>query len=78
MADLMERPVYGLSQVDQLLALSPGTARRWIDGYVRQGRTYAPVIRPEATGAEIVTWGEFVEARLLAEYRDRGLSLQLT
>lgn len=39
----------------------------------RAGKTYPPVIRPERTGEEIVTWGEFIEARLLAEYRDEGV-----
>jgi uncharacterized protein (DUF433 family) len=61
-----------MAQVDRLLALSPGTARRWIDGYRRGGHTYPPVVRIEATGEDIVTWGEFVETRLLSEYRDAG------
>lgn len=73
--DLLERPLYGLVQVDRLLGLKPGTARRWIEGYVRSGKTYPPVVRLEATGEEIVTWGEFVEARLLAEYRDAGVPI---
>src|SRR4029077_20858451 len=73
--DLLDRPIYGMSQVDSLLGLSPGTARRWIDGYCRGGKVYDPVIRLEPTAEEIVTWGEFVEARLLAEYRDRGVPL---
>src|SRR5437016_3295836 len=73
--DLLERPVYGFSQVDWLLGLSPGTARRWIDGYSRAGATYAPVIRIEPTGDELVTWGEFVETRFLAGYRQAGVSL---
>ena len=30
------------------------------------------MIRPEQTGDEVVTWGEFIEARLLAQYRDEG------
>jgi uncharacterized protein (DUF433 family) len=34
------------------------------------------VIRPETTGNEAVTWGEFVEAGYLNEYRLRGVSLQ--
>jgi len=33
------------------------------------------VIRQEPTGDEIATWGEFVETRLLAEYRDAGVPL---
>ncbi|ORW08427.1 hypothetical protein AWC15_18760 [Mycobacterium lacus] len=73
--DLQNRPVYGFGQVDHILGLKAGTSVRWIDGYRRAGRDYPPVIRPERTGEEIVTWGEFVEARLLAEYRDAGVPL---
>lgn len=74
--DLLTRPVYGMSQVDWILALHPGTARRWIDGYTRRGTQYPPVVRKEPTGDEIVTWGEFTEARLLGEFRDAGVPIQ--
>ena len=67
--------MYGMPQVDRLLGLAGGTARRWIDGYTRAGKPYPPVIREESTGAAIATWGEFVETRLLAEYRDAGVPL---
>lgn len=73
--DLLSRPVYGMTQVDRLLGLRSGTSRRWIDGYTRGGRSYQPVVREVPTGDEIVTWGEFVETRLLAEYRDAGVPL---
>lgn len=73
--DLLDRPVYGISQVDELLALKSGTARRWIDGYTRGGKAYPPVVRVERTESELVTWGEFVETRLLSEYRDKGVPL---
>jgi uncharacterized protein (DUF433 family) len=73
--DLLSRPVYGLSQVDVLLGLRAGTARRWIDGYCRAGRRYPPVVREVSTGDEAVTWGEFVETRLLAQYRDAGVPM---
>lgn len=73
--DLLERPVYGLGQVDYILGLTPGTARRWIDGYRRGGRTYDPVVRAGTTGDDTVTWGEFVETRLLSEYRGAGVPL---
>jgi len=73
--DLLSRPVYGLAQVDRLLGLRSGTARRWIDGYQRAGKRYPPVVREEPTGEDIVTWGEFVETRLLAEYRDAGVPM---
>jgi uncharacterized protein (DUF433 family) len=73
--NLLDRPVYGTAQVDRLLALAPGTARRWIDGYQRAGRRYPPVVRVEPTGDEVVTWGEFVETRLLSEYREAGVPM---
>lgn len=58
-----------------MLGLSAGTARRWIDGYERAGQWYEPVIRREQTGVELVTWGEFVEAQLLAQYRSEGVPI---
>lgn len=73
---LLDRRVYSLADVDRLLTLPSGTARRWIDGYDRAGVHYGPVIRAERTRDESVTWGEFVEARLLAEFRSRGASMQ--
>lgn len=74
--NLLARPVYGLAQVDWVLRLHPGTARRWIDGYERGGKAYPPIVRLERTGEEIVTWGEFTEARLLSEFRDAGVPIQ--
>jgi uncharacterized protein (DUF433 family) len=73
--DLLERRVYDMAQVDRLLGLSGGTAKRWIDGYERGSRTYPPVVRIEPTGDTIVTWGEFVETRLLSEYRSAGVPM---
>jgi uncharacterized protein (DUF433 family) len=74
-ANLLDHPVYGMAQVDRLLALPGGTAKRWIDGYERGGKSYPPVVRVEPTGDEIVTWGEFVETRLLSEYRTSGVPM---
>ena len=45
--DQLSRPVYGLAQVDRILGLRGGTARRWIDGYRRGGKSYPPVVREE-------------------------------
>lgn len=73
---LLDRRVYALADVDRLLALPSGTARRWINGYQRAGVLYPAVVRFEQTQDEGVTWGEFVEARLLAEFRARGASMQ--
>jgi uncharacterized protein (DUF433 family) len=66
---LLDRPVYSFAESDRLLRVSPGTSQRWIDGYRRAGVSYPPVVRDESTGSRWVTWGEFVEARLLAEFR---------
>lgn len=74
--DLLARPTYGMAQVDWVLRLHPGTARRWIDGYERLGKSYPPIVRLEQTGDDIVTWGEFTEARLLSEFRDAGIPIQ--
>ncbi len=74
--DVLERRIYVMADVDRYIGLHPGTARRWIDGYTKGGRRYEPVIRAQTTGDDTATWGEFVETRLLAEFRHRGVSLQ--
>jgi uncharacterized protein (DUF433 family) len=75
-ATLLDRPVYGMSQAARLLGLRTDGLRRWIDGYERRGKVYAPVIRDHTTGVDTVTWGEFVEAGYLREYRAKQVSLQ--
>ena len=67
---LLHRPVYTYPQVDRLLRLTSGTARRWINGYRRGRRAYEPIIRPESRNTTWVTWGEYIETRLLANWRD--------
>ncbi|MFP5069321.1 DUF433 domain-containing protein [Pseudonocardia nantongensis] len=74
--ELLDRPVYGMSQAARLLGLRTDGIRRWIDGYERQGKVYAPVIRERPTGSDTVTWGEFIEAGYLREYRATHVSLQ--
>jgi len=71
MNDLLDRAIYSYSDVDRLVGLHAGTSRRWLEGYERAGKHYEPVLREEATGGDVVTWGEMVEARLLAEFRTR-------
>lgn len=65
-----------MSQAARLLGLRTDALRRWIDGYERAGTVYTPVIREERTGSDIVTWGEFVEAGYLREYRAKRVTLQ--
>ena len=73
---ILERPVYGPSEASGLLGFRADRARAWLDGYGRAGHLYPPVIRPEPTGDDIVTWGEFVELGYLREYRRKGVPLQ--
>jgi uncharacterized protein (DUF433 family) len=73
--DLLDRPTYGFSQIDAILGIKSGTAARWIDGYDRHGKHYQPVIREATLGNDVATWGEFVEARMLAEYRTAGVKI---
>ncbi len=68
--------MYGISEAAGLLGLRADRACAWLDGYERGGVLYAPVIRVEPTGADIVTWGEFVELGYLREYRRKGVPLQ--
>jgi uncharacterized protein (DUF433 family) len=66
---VLDRPLYGVAQAASLLGLRAARVRAWLDGYERGGRVYAPVIREEPTGRDVVTWGEFVELGYLREYR---------
>ena len=67
---MLDRDVYLYAEVDRIVGLRGGTARRWINGYHRSGTVYEPILRTEPRDTEWVTWGEFVETRILAEYRD--------
>jgi uncharacterized protein (DUF433 family) len=71
----LDRPMYSYAEAAHFLDMPTGTLRWWLDGSRRGNKEYRPVIRPERTDAEDVTWGEFVEARLLRGYRKR-MSLQ--
>jgi len=73
---LLDRAVYSYADVDRTLRLRPGTTRRWLNGYLRKNRLYEPVLREAPLADEAVTWGEFVETRLLSEFRDKGASVQ--
>lgn len=68
---LLHRELYTLREAARTLHLSPSRLRYWLEGAERHGIFYEPVIRPEPTGSDIVTWGELVEAACLKEYRTR-------
>lgn len=73
---VLARPVYGVGEAAGLLGLPSSRVKAWLDGYGRQGAAYPPVVRPQHTGDDTVTWGEFVELGYLREYRRAGVPLQ--
>jgi uncharacterized protein (DUF433 family) len=72
----LEVELFAVREAARLLRLQTITLKRWLEGGNVSGRTYPPVIRVEPTGSDVVTWGEFVEAGLLREYRIRDIPLQ--
>ncbi len=75
MASILDEVVYGVNEAARLLGLPDKTLRRWLDGDWKHGEFTGPLIRPAATGSTEVTWGEFVEAGFLKEYRVRSLPI---
>lgn len=67
---ILDREMFSEAEAARLLRLSQNTLNYWLEGGVRRGKTYRPVIRVEPRGARApVTWAEFVEAGLLRAYR---------
>jgi uncharacterized protein (DUF433 family) len=66
---VLEREIYSEAEAARLLRVAQGTLHYWLEGGVRRGKRYKPVIRQEPKGERSVTWAEFVEAGLLRQYR---------
>jgi len=76
---VLDTELYTVSEAARLLRVPASTLMWWLEGREAgdDGSGYAPVIRVEPTGSTAVTWGEFVEAGYLREYRRRHqVSLQ--
>lgn len=73
---VFDRPLYSTGEAARLLQVPPQTLRRWLEGITVGGTSYPPVLRSEPTGIDAVTWGEFLEAGLLREYRLNRVPLQ--
>jgi uncharacterized protein (DUF433 family) len=73
---VLDRELYTTAEAARLLRVPPRTLKNWLEGNVMRGVQYPPVIRMTATGGDLVTWGEFVEAAFLTEYR-RGRNVPL-
>jgi len=74
-AQVLDLPLYSVTEAGRLLSINPVTLRRWLNGFTTRDTTYQPIIRPEPSASDAVTWGEFVEAGFLHEYRTH-VSLQ--
>jgi uncharacterized protein (DUF433 family) len=66
---VLEREIYSEAEAARLLRVAQSTLHYWLEGAIRRGKRYMPVIRPEPKGSRSVTWAEFVEAGLLRQYR---------
>lgn len=75
-SSMLDRQVYLYSEVDRLVGMRAGTSRRWINGYTRAGKSYHPILRESRTDSEWATWGEFVETRILSEFRGQNIPTQ--
>lgn len=75
-AELLDRETYTVPDAARFLRVPAKTLTRWLDGYTLRGTDYPPVIRPEPTSQSLVTWGEFIEAAYLREYRALDVPLQ--
>ncbi len=73
---ILDRPLYSYAEAARLLRVPSQTLKRWLEGASVKGVEYPPVIRPQRTGSDSVTWGEFVEAGLLRGYRSKRIPLQ--
>ncbi|MGH8910680.1 MAG: DUF433 domain-containing protein, partial [Egibacteraceae bacterium] len=71
---VLERELYTVGEAARLLRMPVSTLKWWLEGRPSEGRP--PVLRPEPTGSNAVTWGEYVEAGYLREYRRRQVPLQ--
>lgn len=66
---MLDREIYDELLAAQTLRVPQSTLHWWLEGGERRNRWYEPVLRVSPTGSKTVTWGEFVEARYLREYR---------
>jgi uncharacterized protein (DUF433 family) len=68
--------MYTEAAAARLLGVAQNTLNYWLEGGERRGKVYKPVIRVEPRGDRAaVTWGEFLEAGLLREYRRRNVPM---
>lgn len=73
---VLDREMYTEAAAARLLGVAQNTLNYWLEGGQRHGRTYKPIVRVEPRGGRAaVTWGEFLEAGLIREYRNRNVPM---
>ena len=73
--EILNREMFGEAEAARLLRVNSSTLHYWLEGGVRRGREYKPILRAEPTGSRAVTWAEFVEAGLLRQYRKNRIPM---
>jgi hypothetical protein len=53
----LDRELYPVGEAARLLRVPQSTLRWWLEGRTVRSKQYPPVIREEATGSGLVTWG---------------------
>jgi uncharacterized protein (DUF433 family) len=76
-ADILSQETYSEPEAARLLRVSPSTLHYWLQGGVRRGVQYMPILRPEPDKeTRWVTWAEFVEAGWLKAYRSNRVPMK--
>lgn len=77
--DLLGKGVYPLNQAARLLHADVASVRRWMTGYTRKGRVYAPLWRPELESADLtcpsISFRDLLELRMVAAFAKHGVSV---
>ncbi len=67
---VLDREMFTEAEAARLLGVWQSTLHYWLEGGVRRGKAYKPVVRVQPRGSRAsVTWAEFIESGLLREYR---------
>lgn len=73
---ILDREMFSEVEAARLLRIPASTLHYWLEGGLRRGKQYRPIIRESPSDRRTVTWAEFVEAGLLRQYRrERGVPM---
>lgn len=72
---LLNMRLFSVSEAGRLLSIPSSTLSYWLHGSRRRGRVYDPVLRESLNDDGVLTWGEFIEAGLIKQLRERKVKL---